>query len=362
MRRAHNPTTATARNAEGVAAPTAGETRSGPSVAPNSKSPGQQARITRGAEIAGRPDQITRVDEHTYMIRSQASDRVYELMSTEHGWICSCPDHMYGGNLCKHIHAVEISRRMREAVQEDVPKTVIKQVDLGKCKFCESANIIRDCIRKFKKGPVQQFKCKDCLKRFTHNLGFERKQSTPEQITLAVDMVFSGSSSRKAAETINKTGGAVSHMTVFRWAEAYANLMTTFADKITPQVGEAWRTDELYLKIKGNRRYLFAMLDSETRFWIAKMVAEHKGTDAVAPMFTEAKRLAKKVPTTLISDKAGNFHEAWKGQYRAKNYLHKDTFHINEIAFDGIRHNSQMESFNGNTVRLREDVIRGLKK
>ena len=31
-------------------------------------------------------------------------------------------------------------------------------------------------------------------------------------------------------------------------------------------------------------------------------------------------------------------------------------------AFDGIHHNNQMESFNGNTVRSREKVVRGIKK
>ena len=87
------------------------------------------------------------------------------------------------------------------------------------------------------------------------------------------------------------------------------------------------------------------------------MVAEHKGNDDVEPMFKDAKRIAGKVPTTLISDKAANFHHTWKTQYKAKNFLHKDTWHINEIAFDGIHHNNQMEIFNGNTVRLREDVI-----
>ena len=234
-------------------------------------------------------------------------------------------------------------------------------MNLDGCKFCDSKNVNRDGFKTPKRGKVRVFKCRDCGRKFTHNLGFE-KQSTPEQITLAVDMVFSGLSSRKAAETLNKTGGNTSHMTVFRWADAYAKIMTAFADKITPQAREAWRTDELYLKIKGNRRYLFAMLDSETRFWIAKMVAEHKGADDVAPMFKQAKKIAGKVPTTLIGDKAGNFHEAWEDQYRAKNFLHKGTFHINDIAFDGIHHNNQMESFNGNTLRLREKVCRGLKK
>ena len=76
-------------------------------------------------------------------------------MSTEHGWICSCPNHMYGSNLCKHIHAVEISRRLREAVQQEIPKTVINQVDLTECKHCDSSSIHKDCVRKFKMGPVQ---------------------------------------------------------------------------------------------------------------------------------------------------------------------------------------------------------------
>ena len=96
----------------------------------------------------------------------------------------------------------------------------------------------------------------------------------------------------------------------------------------------------VYLMIRGERRYLFAMLDSETRYWLAKMVAEHKGNDDVAPMFKEAKRLAKKVPETLVSDKAANFHHAWKEQYKAKNFLHKETEHINEVVFDGIHHNN----------------------
>jgi len=202
----------------------------------------------------------------------------------------------------------------------------------------------------------------DCLKRFTHNVGFTRKRATPEQITQAVDLLFSGLSSRKVARSLEMTGLKTTHVTVQNWGKEYSNLMEMFVDKIKPQVGEQWRTDELYLKIKGNRKYLFAMLDSETRFWIAKMVAEHKGNDDVAPMFAQAKKVAGKAPTTLISDKAANFHNAWKKQYKAKNFLHKDTEHINEVAFDGIHHNNQMESFNGATLRHREKVCRGLKK
>ncbi|MXX21416.1 MAG: DDE-type integrase/transposase/recombinase [Cenarchaeum sp. SB0661_bin_35] len=204
--------------------------------------------------------------------------------------------------------------------------------------------------------------CHDCGKKFIHNLGFERKRATSEQITQAVDLLFGGLSSRKVASALTMTGLKTTHITVQNWAKQYAVLMEAFVDKITPQVGEQWRTDELYLKIKGNHKYLFAMLDSETRFWIAKIVAEHKGNDDVAPMFKQAKKVTGKVPTTLISDKAANFHNAWKKQYKSKNFLHKDSEHIRHIHLSGDMNNNQMESFNGATLRHREKVTRGLKK
>ena len=129
-------------------------------------------------------------------------------------------------------------------------------------------------------------------------------------------------------------------MTVMRWATEYARLMEQYADTIIPHVGEQWRTDEVFISVKGNPRYIFAMLDTETRFWIAKMVAENKGTDDVKPMFEKARQVAGKVPETLVSDKAANFHEAWQDQYMAKNYMHKQTTHINQVEFDGIHHNN----------------------
>ena len=58
--------------------------------------------------------------------------------------------------------------------------------------------------------------------------------------------------------------------------------MKKHLDKITPQVGDAWRADEIYIDIRGNRKYLFALMDDETRFWIAQQVLDRKeGADAI---------------------------------------------------------------------------------
>ena len=317
------------------------------------------SRERKGQAIYQKQGQVERKSDTHYFVQSQSSDGIYDVISLESGWMCSCLDHYYRKVCCKHIHAVEISLGMREVVQEDV---TIPEINLNACKFCGSDRITKKGMKKLSNRIVQQFKCKDCTRRFTHNLGFERKRASPEQITTAVDLIFSGLSSRKTAASLKLTGLSTTHTTVQNWAAEYGKLMDSYLDKITPQVGENWRTDEVYLKIRGNRKYLFAMLDSETRFWLAKMVAEKKGKDDVAPMFKDAEELAGKKPATLISDGTANFHHAWKKQWRPKNRTHKETEHHRHVHLSGDMNNNQMESFNGATIRHREKVVRGLKK
>ncbi len=135
--------------------------------------------------------------------------------------------------------------------------------------------------------------------------------------------------------------------------------MEKFFDEITPQVGDTWRTDELYLKVKGNQKYLFAMMDDETRFRISQMVAEHKGTSDVRPMFHNAQEVAGKKPKELISDGAHNFHEAFKKEYRTNRA--DSPIHTAHIRLQGDMNNNKMERQNGET-RDREKVMRSLKR
>ena len=111
----------------------------------------QEVRITRAAQIVSMGGPIEHIDDTIYKVASQSNpNRYYEIPSTEHGLICSYLDHMYHDMCCKHIHAVEISRWMREVVQQDVPKTIIKVADPVKYKFCESANVTKKDTRYLK--------------------------------------------------------------------------------------------------------------------------------------------------------------------------------------------------------------------
>ncbi|MGC2428650.1 MAG: hypothetical protein WA421_16575 [Nitrososphaeraceae archaeon] len=54
-----------------------------------------------------------------------------------------------------------------------------------------------------------------------------------------------------------------------------------------PVGGDEWRTEELFVKIKGDMKYLYALMDDETRFWIAQQVADTKFTANINPLFKQ---------------------------------------------------------------------------
>lgn len=106
-------------------------------------------------------------------------------------------------------------------------------------------------------------------------------------------------------------------------------------------------------------KYLYAMMDEQTRFWIAQEVADTKYTADVRPLFQLAKQIAGKQPKTLVSDGAPNFHEAYMKEFWTQN-LETRTEHIRHIKLSGQRHNNKMERMNGE-IRDREKVTRNLK-
>jgi hypothetical protein len=106
-------------------------------------------------------------------------------------------------------------------------------------------------------------------------------------------------------------------------------------------------------------KYLYALMDDQTRFWIAQEVADTKFTADLRPLFQSGKRIAEKQPKTLITDGAPNFHEAYEQEFWTQKIATR-TEHIREISFDGVRHNNKMERMNGE-IRDRERVMRTLE-
>ncbi len=320
----------------------------------------EQPTLTRSEKaykIAFQPGAIMRLDDNTYQVRSQSGNGFYVVTTTPFGKKCNCPDHTYRKLTCKHIIAINYSIHLRHEVEETV-KAVISEVKIAGCKYCSSGNIKKYGIRHNKYGDIQKYGCKDCKRFFVVNVGFERMHATPQIITTAMQLYFSGESLRSVQKFIRLQGLNMSHVAVYKWIKKYVVLMQGYLDKIAPNVSDTWRTDELFLKVKGNTKYLYALMDDQTRFWIAQQVADSKFTQDVRPLFKEGKALMGKKPTTLISDGAQNFHQAYLKEFRT---LDRETQHIQHIHMQGVHNNNKMERLNGE-IRDREKTMRGVKK
>src|SRR5918995_5840886 len=117
-----------------------------------------KTRIEKGEELF-KLNHINRINEHLYKVKSQSCNKFYDIISTELGWKCNCPDNTFRNVKCKHICAIEFSFKLRKEVQSTV---TIEQLNTLSCIFCESKNFVKDAIRHNKYGDVQRYLCKDC--------------------------------------------------------------------------------------------------------------------------------------------------------------------------------------------------------
>ena len=63
------------------------------------------SREVRGKAIADQGDQIKKVNDHSFKVKSQSVSVFYEVKATPSGMTCNCPDFVYLGGKCKHIQA-----------------------------------------------------------------------------------------------------------------------------------------------------------------------------------------------------------------------------------------------------------------
>lgn len=314
-------------------------------------------REEKGKIIAQKQD-VTRIESDYYIVKSQTTLRQYNVVKIGDAWKCTCPDHTYRQVCCKHIHAVEFSIKIREEVKAKTNQD-IKTITVNDCLFCHSGNIKKFGIRKNKSGDIQRFVCSDCSKTFSINLGFEKMQSSPQAITSALQLYFSGESLRGVQKFLRLQGVEVTHVTIYNWITKYTKIMKEYLAKITPDVGDVWRADEVYVKIQGDMKYLFALMDSETRYWIAKEVADSKYSHDAQNLFRMGKESTRHHPKVIITDGLPAYHEAYKKELMMKDRK-KHATHFRHIHMQNDMNNNQMERMNGE-FRDREKVMRGVK-
>jgi len=114
-----------------------------------------------------------------------------------------------------------------------------------------------------------------------------------------------------------------------------------------------------FIKFSGDMKYLFALMDDETRYWIAQEVADKKYKYDAQGLFHEGKTITRKRPNVLITDGLPAYHDAFNREFYQNS--NPRSLHVNSIKLNGDNNNNKQERLNGE-IRDREKVMRGLKK
>jgi len=322
-------------------------------------------REMKALTIVGQSDQIKRINAVTYKVKSQSSDIWYDVVHVyKQDWTCSCPDYTFRKVECKHIQAVYISKELRHKI---VNNTDVKEIESPttelSCK-CGSINVIKMGIRHNKAGDIQRFKCKECGKKWSDNIGFSKSKVNAKVITVALDLYFKGISLRKVAEHIKLFYGVkVSNVAVLGWIRKFGEVVAPYVDSLVPKdVSGIYHVDEMIVHVrkettdKGHYQWLWNMMDHTTKFWISSKVSQRREMEDARAVFQDAKRKTPS-PLAIIHDGLHSYNEAYY-----KEYYTMESPRVMNVRSVSVRNkglNQVVERLNG-VFRDREVVMRGM--
>jgi transposase len=176
-------------------------------------------REERGKAIADQGNQIRKINDHSFKVKSQSGSKVYEVKSTPNGMTCTCPDFVYRGGKCKHIQAT----RYYLEVEKDTPQgTVIEKVHLTYKQAWDAYNAAQ-------KAEVKLFDelLKDLVKAIPEpeQTKGRPRLSLQETLFCSIQKVYSQLSSRRAHSLFQNATekGQISHAPYFNVPSAFFN-------------------------------------------------------------------------------------------------------------------------------------------
>jgi len=312
-------------------------------------------RPQRALAIYAKGNQIKRVDNSTYRVKSQSGHGWYLVTKKGEEWSCGCPDHKWRNVTCKHIQSTLFSLTLRDSIitsPDTIPRS--EETEPTECAHCSSSRIVRRGTRKNQRGLTQIYWCKACDRRFVVDLGFSRMKASPQIITASLDLFFKGISLRKITDHIKQFYNLkVNASTILRWIQRYTELMEGYASELVPQVSDKWHADETVENVNGKNRWLWNLMDSESRFLIASRLTKGRTDVDARNLFLDGLDRTKKAPTAIVTDGLVSYANAYDETLR-----YKGAKHIRKPRFIDLANNNRIERLHS-TMRERTKVMRG---
>lgn len=263
-------------------------------------------RELHGLGIVALGGQIKRLSDTVFLVKSQSNGDVsYTVEWKDDKWVCSCQDYAKRSKACKHVYAVNFLLNL--------PTILIMNHEAfeRKCPYCGSSKTILKGLRYNKSGAVRIRKCKDCGKWFKDTILTEEKGNNTLPIIEALDLYYKGLSLRKIRHHLKQVYGVdKSVSTVHRWILKLTEILRKASENIELNVGTKWQADETMIKVNGREKYLWNILDYDSRVHIVSLLADGRGTGEALKAITEAIKRSGKVPRELITDGLKSYNTA----------------------------------------------------
>jgi transposase-like protein len=298
---------------------------------------------------------VSQFEQDKFRVQSQTDPSKFYIVSrTGNGLTCECKDHTERKADCKHIKVV-LNVIMKNRCFQNNTFRIMERAKLRLCKYCDSGRISKWGSRKTKNDNIQIFKCQDCKRKFSENIGFEKTRYSENIITGALQMYYSGMSLRDIENHYEMLGIEIDHSSIYDWICKYSTMSSEYLNQIVPRVGNWVRADEVWIKVAGEQKYLFASMDDDTRYWLASDMADTKFQHNADKLLDLTKKAIGKNPRRFITDGLPAYKKS------SRRIFGKKTEHTRYIHIQGNMNNNKMERLNGE-IRDREKVFRGLKK
>ncbi len=150
----------------------------------------------------------------------------------------------------------------------------------------------------------------------------------------------------------------VNHTTIMKWVKKYIDVIDDYLKQFNPNVSDIWHTDEQFIKVKGNQKYIWNCMDSKTRFLLASNVTNQRSTKDAQRLFKQAKRIANKKAYTIIMDGSFAYSKSIKKEFRTRKNKNLHYRYVSLRQKDS--NNNIIERYHG-THKDRTKSMRGMK-
>jgi len=239
---------------------------------------------------------------------------------------------------------------MAEIIEQVITERTVK------CKNCGNT----DLWFNGKVDGTQYVRCKQCKGRYTTKDTYKGFRHDRGIIMKAMERFYGGMSFGIIKNKFRKIEGIeLSKPTIWNWIIHFTNLVIPYVKSLEPvNIGDEWFADETMIKIHGKDKWLWAVLDGDTRYLLGCNFTYTRPIRSAAKLFQEAYYHAGKAPNTIRTDGLPAYIKAFKSVIKSRN---RKAVHLTSKGFGSKSNTNLIERWN-EYIKQRTKVLRYFKK